>query len=130
VKIKIHIPMKVQPKQSVRVGKWMYPEKKVVANAKSLVVFLQKYLPDKPLAGPLRMTVTYKYPWRKSEPKKNRNKDKPKDTSPDYGNISKQLDDVMESMGYFPNDAQLADVHIKKFWSDKPGVWIELEQLK
>ena len=67
---------------------------------------------------------------RKAEPLKNRDKGKlAKDTAPDGEQLLKQLNDVMESVGFFKNDGQIADMRVRKFWTDNVGVSVLLETI-
>ena len=79
--------------------------------------------------GPLLLRLTFRFMWRKSEPEKNICDPKPKDTKPDWDNLAKNICDVMESMGFYKNDSQLADVHVRKYWTDSPGVSVIIEEL-
>lgn len=134
--IEFSIPWIVQPKQSTRFTKEgrRYTPKGVRENAAALAAMFAEHVPDKPLAGPLYLDVTFAYPWRKSESKKRRDAAiQWKDTKPDCDNLYKQVADVMERCGFFENDAQIATVGISKQWRDNPSLSIrlgEIEELK
>jgi len=123
------IPHEVKPKQSMRMANGVsYTPAKIKNNAKALQALLLPHRPKVPLSGPLRLDLLFQFPWRKSEPKKNRTRAWPKDTKPDFDNLCKQFCDVLQSMGFFWNDSQIADVRIRKVWTDSPGVQVMIEQ--
>jgi len=107
-----------------------YQSSKVVNNAKALSALCLPHVPKTPLQGPVRLELTVMYPWRKSEPKRRRDRSRPKGTKPDFEQICKQLCDVFEAMGFVTNDAQFADVHVKKLWCDQAGVQVFMEEIE
>ena len=81
--------------------------------------------------GPVSLTITWCYPWRKSEPKKNRvNGWKYCDTKPDADNLSKMAQDVMTSLNFWTDDSQVAALHFVKIWGDNPRIEIKIKDLK
>jgi Holliday junction resolvase RusA-like endonuclease len=96
----------------------------------SLLTLLHPHRPETPLEGPLRLEVEWEYPWRKSEPKKNKALGfKPCDTRPDVDNLSKMLLDAMTTAGFWNDDGQVAHLSFYKSWSDKPGIGIRIVKL-
>jgi Holliday junction resolvase RusA-like endonuclease len=53
-----------------------------------------------------------------------------KTSKPDTDNLQKMLKDVMTDLGYWKDDAQVASEIIEKFWSEVPGIYISIEELK
>lgn len=106
----------------------VYPKPKAKQTKKMLTKAIAPHAPEEPLKGVLQLTVKYLYPWRKSESKANKSKERIlKDTSPDTDNLNKMLKDIMEEQGFFKNDARVAIEHIEKWWCDEPtGVIVEL----
>lgn len=95
-----------------------------------LIALIAPYAPEKPLEGPLRLTVGWSYPWRSSEPKKNRvNGVKYCDTKPDCDNLTKQLADILTRLAFWYDDAQVAELNFCKRWADVPGIYIRIETL-
>jgi Holliday junction resolvase RusA-like endonuclease len=139
MRIEFFIPWKVAPKQSVRTriverpGRkpfaQHYQTKEIKRNAAVLVEQLAPFRPPTPIEGPVRVWYKVAYPYKKGEPKKNRGKEIPKDTGPDCGQLSKQLDDVLQGCGFFPNDGQIADSRTVKVWSMTPGITITVETM-
>lgn len=129
--IEFTIPFQVKPKQSTRFGKHCYPDAKVKRNADSLAALMAQYAPSEPMQGPVSLTCWFMYPWRKSEPKKNRSfRTRPKDTKPDLDNLVKQVCDVMESCGFIVNDSQIAEKNARKMWGEAPILTVRINELQ
>jgi len=107
-------------------------KKKPVAQAEnSLLALLQPHAPAAPLAGPLRLTVDWRMPWRKSETKRNRAAGaRWCDVRPDLSNMIKLLEDCMTTLRFWNDDAQVCDVRLSKRWADKPGITVCVEALE
>lgn len=93
-----------------------------------LISLLYPYRPQKPLEGALKLEIKWVYPFRKSEPKKNRIDELYCYTRPDVDNLCKLLFDVMTRLGFWLDDSQIADLHFVKYWSDNPRIEIFIEQ--
>jgi len=52
-----------------------------------------------------------------------------KGTEPDTHNLNKMLFDIMEKLGYWTNDALVASEIIEKFWAERPGIYIAIEEV-
>lgn len=138
MRIEFTIPYMVAPKNADRSrvvqtgGKaWShhYQPKSVMDNARALALLCAEHRPKTPMLGPIYLDLTYLYPWRKSEPEKDRPLYRPKDTSPDLCNLDKQLVDVLERSGFFTNDSHVVEKHSRKRWADQGGVWVVIEEL-
>ena len=135
--VKFFIPWTVTPKGNskkiVRFGKFtkLIEPKRSRDNANALILLAGQHRPDKPMEGPIMVTYRFQFAWRKSETKKRRaESEQPHDVRPDLGNLCKQLDDALESAGFFHDDAQIAsygDTH--KVWTNTPGVDVRIETL-
>ena len=55
---------------------------------------------------------------------------KVKDTRPDCDNSAKELIDAMTDMGFWKDDALVADLHIKKYYSEKASIFVEWEVIE
>jgi len=134
-KLDFFIPYIVAPKQtknnrivkrgdgSSYVGR--FTPKAVKENEAALSALLAPYLPEWPLEGPLRAQYTFIYGWLKKHRKKDRERGwLPKDTRPDCDNLAKQINDVMEKMGFFGNDAAIWHMTTAKLFMARPGVKI------
>ncbi|MHC4616316.1 MAG: RusA family crossover junction endodeoxyribonuclease [Planctomycetota bacterium] len=110
------------------VGKMKSSKGKAVE--RDLISLLTPHVPPEPFSGPIRLKVWWNYPWRKSEPKKNRTEGwKWCDTRPDCDNLLKLLEDVMTRLGFWTDDSQVAQVTFSKRWCDVPGIEIEVYEL-
>lgn len=107
-------------------------ENSLAAQAKNeLIALMAQYAPEKPLDGPLELVVRWRYPFRASEPKKNRVAGvRFCDTRPDVDNICKLLLDCMTRLGFWQDDSQVARLEFGKYWAEQPGIGIEINQLK
>lgn len=52
---------------------------------------------------------------------------KVKDTRPDCDNSAKELIDAMTDLGFWEDDALVADLHIKKYYAEKASIYVEWE---
>lgn len=95
-----------------------------------LLSLLLPHRPAAPLVGPLSLECSWVYPYRKSEPKKNRGGLIPCPTRPDCDNLAKFLCDCMERAGFFETgDAQVTTLTFGKWWGPRPGIEVDLYQL-
>lgn len=49
---------------------------------------------------------------------------------PDTDNLQKLLKDCMTARGFWKDDAQVASEICEKFWAERPGIYICVEELK
>lgn len=138
--ISFTVPFEVRPKQGDRSrvasagGRQFvahYQPAKVKNNAGALALLMAPHRPDTPLEGPLRLQLTFYFQPPKSMPQK-RLALLPlaKDTKPDLDNLAKQVCDVMQATGFYRNDSQISKMTLGKFWSDRPGLQVEIEEEK
>lgn len=111
-----------------------YDPPQLRAAKQSILAMVTPYAPDEPLTGPLKITIKWCYPLRKSEPKKRRElaefKDLPCNTRPDVDNLQKGFFDQMTKAGFWQDDSQLAHVDFYKCWGSKPGITVKIERAK
>ncbi len=50
-------------------------------------------------------------------------------TKPDTDNLNKALKDCMTACGYWKDDALVVSEIIEKFWAERPGIYIRIEEL-
>lgn len=110
-------------------GVRFFKKKKNIQAEESMYALFHPYKPAHPLEGPLSVSVTWIWPWRKSEPKKNMVGRMPMTSRPDLSNLEKALVDVLVRMGFMLDDSQIFDERLQKFWGDKPGIEIEINQV-
>ena len=98
------------------------------ATQTELMLLLEKYVPDTPYTTPLKVSVTWTYPWRKSEPKKNVARGyMPCTTRPDVDNLCKLLFDCMTRLGFWADDSLIVELNFKKGWGNCNGIGISVE---
>ena len=102
---------------------YFYEDRKLKEVRAFLSDQVAKMKPDKPMKGAIRLTVKWCFP----------GKGKPdgtyKFTKPDTDNLNKLLKDVMTDERYWKDDAQVASEIIEKFWADRSGIFIKVEEL-
>ena len=87
---------------------------------------LAAHVPEKPITGPVQVLTKWCYPTKTESKWGNW-----KHTKPDVGNAVKLFHDVMEELGYFANDSQIASEINQKFWTDPlhGGIFVAIEKL-
>ena len=110
---------------TIRNGKPVVYEPAELKQAREkLRAHLARHVPKKSFTGPVWLGVKWCFPIR------GRHRDgEYKATKPDTDNLEKMLKDVMEDLGFFKNDAQVASEHVEKFWAKVPGIYIVMESL-
>ena len=95
-----------------------------------LLLLLEPHRPKTPLRGALKMKVLWNFPFRKSEPKKNKALNLiPCHTRPDCDNLLKFLCDCMERLDFFETgDAQIYDIQFIKSWAKTHGITITIKE--
>ena len=84
-----------QNKKIVNIGKHakLADTKELKLVISDYLTLLKPYQPARPLTGPVSLKLAFVWPYRKSEPKKNRIGLIPKTTKPDWDNLAKTLQD-------------------------------------
>ena len=100
------------------------PPQLKAARAK-LTAHLARHVPEKKYTGAVRLIVK----WCFSVTGKHKDGEY-KITSPDLDNLQKLLKDVMESLGYWKNDAIVASEITEKFYASIPGIFILIEEIE
>lgn len=90
-----------------------------------LQAHLARHVPDQPYTTATRVIVKWCFPLTEGH-----YDGEYKITKPDTHNLNKMLFDVMEELGYWPNDALVASEIIEKFWARVPGIYICIEELR
>lgn len=104
-----------------------YQPKEIVEHADNLAALLAPHRPTAPLRGPLELTLTFKFPWLGTAPSRVIAAGwYPKDTKPDWDNLSKQICDVLQKCGFFINDSQIWNSHVRKVFCPQASVQIQL----
>lgn len=109
------------------VGKMSSSNAKQTQN--ELMCLLNPYKPKTPMNGALKETVRWIYPYRKSEPKKNRDREIWCDTRSDCDNLVKLFNDCLTRLGFWFDDSQVAILHFEKLYAEIPRIEVEIEEL-
>jgi Holliday junction resolvase RusA-like endonuclease len=111
---------------AVRGGKpVIFDSSELIAVKAKLQGHLSKYIPEKPVTGPIRILVKWCYPATEKHPAGTW-----KTTKPDSDNLQKALLDCMTRLKFWKDDAQVSSQIVEKFWSDVPGVFVFITQLE
>lgn len=92
-----------------------------------LMWLLMPHRPQKPLEGAVKIDIKWVYPFRSTEPKKNRYEGLPCVTRSDADNLMKLLFDCMTRLGFWLDDSQIYDLHFIKCYSDNPRIEIDIK---
>lgn len=114
-----------QKKVHVVKGKPVFYEPSELKAARSKFMgHFGKYAPDEEMIGPVRLITKWCFPII------NGHEDgEYKYTKPDCGNSNKLLEDCLEDLGFYKNDAQIASSITEKFWAKIPGIYIRIEEI-
>lgn len=121
-------PTCTHQQKAVRVvrGKPVFYEPPELADARAkLEAHLAGHAPPEPYACPVRLVTKWCFP----RPASKRD-GQYKATKPDTDNLQKLLKDVMTKLGYWQDDALVASEIVEKFWADRPGIYIAVEELE
>lgn len=113
-----------EKKVSVIKGKPVFYEPPNLKDARlKLMSHLARFVPSKKYIGGVRLIVKWCFP------RKNHRDGEYKITKPDTDNLQKLLKDVMTKLGYWADDNLVASEIVEKFWAEKPGIYIRIEDL-
>lgn len=132
--IRLTIPGEPMGKARPRMTKrgFVYTPKKTV-NYETLIkeLFIIKYPNFQPIEGPVRMNLSA---WLKM-PKTSKRKTEAMESGeirptkkPDISNILKICEDALSSLAFF-DDKQIVEVEVKKWFSNRPRVELEIERI-
>ena len=133
MRIQFFIPMKL-PSATHQMKKWgvwngkpySYEPQSVKDARQKFIAHLAKHVPDAPMQGPLSLTTQWIYPADSKHPDKTW-----KTTKPDTDNLVKLLKDVMTTLHFWKDDAQVASEVIQKFYSSGPtGLFVLIEPME
>lgn len=111
-------------KVTVRNGKPIfYDPPEVKAAKEKLVANLCKHRPDEPYREGVRLTVKWLFPGGRHRDGEYRT------TKHDTDNLQKLLKDCMTICGFWSDDALVASEICEKFWADKAGIYVRIEEL-
>ncbi len=83
------------------------------------------------VSGPVALTIELTWPWRKGEKKTVVKTGRAFHTTrPDLDNLSKTITDCLVRSLFMADDAQVAELVMRKFWGDKPGVRVVIRTIE
>lgn len=101
----------------------IYEPAELKAARAKLESHLAAHRPQKPYTGAVRLMVKWCFP-------RGRHSDgQYKTTRPDTDNLQKLLKDCMTDLGFWRDDALVASEIVEKFWAERPGIYIRVEEL-
>ncbi|WP_288907317.1 RusA family crossover junction endodeoxyribonuclease [uncultured Megasphaera sp.] len=131
MELKFFVPMIIpsathQEKKIATRGKRVivYEPPKVMAARAKYAAELARFVPKRQLKGPLWLTTKWIYKDSKTHPAETW-----KTTKPDTDNLVKMLKDVMTSLHFWKDDAEVACETIQKFYDIVPGLYVEIKEL-
>lgn len=124
--IAIEPPTKTHQEKKVTIvnSKPVFYEPPELADVRQkLTAYFARHAPTDPLTGPLQLVTKWCYPRGK------RGDGEYKTTKPDTDNMIKLLKDVMTTLGFWIDDAQVASEVTEKFWAEMPGIYVRIRKL-
>lgn len=128
------VPPKKTHQQTVRVGRNPTTGKAMLYTTKGLgatwVSLLSPAAPPSPLEGPIALDVQITWPFNKSDGKKLRAAGRcPHWRRPDLDDMAKAILDAMTTTRWWSDDGQVAELLLRKYKGDKPGLAITARRM-
>lgn len=131
------VPPKTTAQSTTRVFKNKYTGKMFIGKTEKgattrneLLALLYRFRPKTPFTKPVKVVIRWQYPFLKSETKKNREKGFVWcDKRPDCENICKLFNDCLTRLGFWTDDSLISVLHFEKFYSEKSGIYVSIEEL-
>jgi len=112
-------------KASIKNGKIVFYEPAELKAVRSkLEAHLSWHVPKQKYTTAIRVVVKWLFPLNGKH-----TDGEYKTTRPDLDNMTKLLSDVCTFLGFWTDDALISSLVVEKFWSDKPGIYICIEDL-
>jgi Holliday junction resolvase RusA-like endonuclease len=102
----------------------VYEPAELKAVRTKLMAHLGQHVPEEKYTEAVRLTTKWLFPSGKHK------NGTYKTTKPDTDNLVKMLKDVMTDLKYWTDDSLVASEITEKFWADKPGIYIRIEELE
>ncbi len=120
-------PTKTQ--QEHRIGKrkdgsmYVYEDRDLKEARLKLYKAVLPHTPEKPFTKAVQLVVKWCFP------RGSHSHGSYKTTKPDTDNLNKMLKDEMTKAGFWKDDALVASEVIEKFWTDTPGIYVEIVEI-
>ncbi len=102
----------------------IYEPAELTAARLKLEAHLAKHVPKDKYTEGVRLIVKWLFPTKRKHLAGTY-----KTTKPDTDNLQKLLKDCMTKVGYWVDDALVVSEIIEKFWADKPGIYILIQEV-
>ncbi len=107
-----------------------YTSAEVRSHAATLEALMAEYRPSVPLRGPVAVHLCFRFAWRATEKRSVRALGVAyRDTKPDLDNLSKQVLDAIQRVGFVSGDQQVAVLQSQKLWSDQGSIEVAIFEL-
>lgn len=90
-----------------------------------LHVYLAQHIPDQPFTGPIQVITKWLFPIKGKH-----SNGEPYTNKPDADNLCKSLYDIMTKLGYWKDDKQIYSSITEKFWAERSGIYVRIEESK
>lgn len=108
-------------------GKPIFFKDKAVQNLEKMYEeIMSQHAPETPFEGSLTLAVDFIFAYRKSEPKRNRDRSIPMTVRPDCSNLIKLVEDCLGRAGFYHDDSQITNLRVTKCWGKHPGINVAL----
>lgn len=90
-----------------------------------LKAYLSQHRPSTPLTGALQVVTKWCFPIKAMH-----HDGEPYTNKPDADNLCKAFYDIMTELGYWKDDKQIYSSITEKFWAQRPGIYVKIEEVK
>ena len=104
--------------------KYVYKDAKLLDAQAKLTAGLAQHAPETPATGAVRLTKKWLFNSHGKHPDGT-----PKTTRPDTDNLQKLLKDCMTRCGFWLDDAQVFEEFTGKYYSQTPGIFIQIDEI-
>jgi Holliday junction resolvase RusA-like endonuclease len=101
-----------------------YEPAELKAVRSKLEAYLSRHIPKKKYTGAIQVVVKWCFPITGKH-----YDGEPKTTKPDCDNSVKLLLDCCTGLGFWSDDAIVTSLVVEKFWAEKPGIYVCIEDL-
>lgn len=102
-------------------GKRIYYNRANGDAEEKLKAYLSKHIPATPFEFAVRLEVKWCFPIKDAQAC-----GEPYVKKPDVDNLCKALLDIMTKLGFWKDDKQIYELHIGKYYSERPGIYIKI----
>lgn len=119
-------------KRIVKIGKFsrLADTGKLVEAKRQIDDLLRPRRLPAPIRGPVSLTLQFTWPWRQKDSHQVRTLQRvPRATRPDCSNLAKTTEDRLVANGFLEDDGQVAELIVRKFYGDRPGILVAIVPL-